>query len=201
MIISQSRLRHRLITNHPSQSMPWAREKITLAPKGMRASWDGFYCIFERILLHFWTNWPWSSLEAILMALLALAPGMCGSNGCGYTNSWLGLGHVHVFDEAMKFDMSQSLSKTICNHLIGWNVGEFDPRRSHLVADVMMLYQCAWSLSGRLDCAPKLSILDYHFSIRWRSLPPTLDVEVVFNHMGACVILGDLDESMLLVWL
>ena len=73
------------------------------------------------------------------MALLALALGKCGSNSCGCANSWLGLGHVHLFDELMKFDMGQSLRKTVCDHLIGWNIGEFDPLQSHLVADVMML--------------------------------------------------------------
>ncbi len=39
----------------------------------------------------------------------------------------------------MEFDVSESLCKAVCNHLVGWNVREFDSLRGHLVTDVVVL--------------------------------------------------------------
>ena len=32
------------------------------------------------------------------------------------------LGHIRLLDESMEFDVSESLCKAVCNHLVGWNV-------------------------------------------------------------------------------
>lgn len=36
------------------------------------------------------------------------------------------LGHVYLLDESMELDVSQSLCKAVCNHLVGRDVREFD---------------------------------------------------------------------------
>ena len=38
----------------------------------------------------------------------------------------------------MEFDVGESLCKAVCNHLVSWNVREFDPFRGH-VTDVVVL--------------------------------------------------------------
>lgn len=39
----------------------------------------------------------------------------------------------------MKSDMRQGLGQAVYNHLLGWNVREFNPFRSYFITDVMML--------------------------------------------------------------
>lgn len=36
------------------------------------------------------------------------------------------LGHIYLFDELMELDVSQGLCKAVYNHLVGWDVREFD---------------------------------------------------------------------------
>lgn len=36
------------------------------------------------------------------------------------------LGHIHLLEESMEFDVSQSLCKAVCNHLVGSNVRELN---------------------------------------------------------------------------
>lgn len=39
----------------------------------------------------------------------------------------------------MESDVRQGLCQAVCNHLLGWIVGELDPFRSHSVTDVVVL--------------------------------------------------------------
>lgn len=49
------------------------------------------------------------------------------------------LGHPHLFNEVVEFDISQCFCKAVGNHLISWNVGQLDSLCSHLIADVVVL--------------------------------------------------------------
>ena len=49
------------------------------------------------------------------------------------------LGHPHLLNEVVEFDMGQCLCKAVGNHLISWNVGQLNSLCSHLIADVVVL--------------------------------------------------------------
>lgn len=53
--------------------------------------------------------------------------------------SALGLGHIHLLNEAIELDASQGLRKAVCNHLVGRDVRELDSLRGHLITDVVVL--------------------------------------------------------------
>lgn len=44
----------------------------------------------------------------------------------GYIDIKFSLDHIHLFNEIIKFDISQSLCKVVCNYLIDWNIKKFD---------------------------------------------------------------------------
>ena len=112
MINGQSDLRHGLNTNTPPQAMPWARDKMTSTLKGMRARWIDFGCIFEQTGLFF------------LAEGMALSSSKYALYDWGYANSWLDLSHIYLFNEAIKFNLGQSLYKAVYNHLFGLNIGK-----------------------------------------------------------------------------
>lgn len=168
--------------------MLWARDKMT--PKSMRTRWINFCCIFEQIGISF------------LAEGMAFGFGKCDSHDWGYTNSWLDLSHIHLFNKAMKFNVGQSFCKVIYNHLVGWNVEKLYPFWCHLITNVVVLDIDMLSLwvENWVVCQGYQSLI---IAFQWDDnfSSPTHNVKVVFNCMSACIVLGDLDKRMLLVWL
>ena len=60
---------------------------------------------------------------------------------------WQTLGHPHLFDEAVEFNVGQGFYKVVYNHLIGWDVLKFDPLWTYFITDVIVLdinMICSW---------------------------------------------------------
>lgn len=49
------------------------------------------------------------------------------------------LGHLHLSDKPVEFDVCQGLCEAIGNHFICWDVREFDLLHCNLIANIMML--------------------------------------------------------------
>lgn len=65
--------------------------------------------------------------------------GKSDSDGYYYADDRLILGHIHLFDEVIKFDVGQSLCKDVYNHLIGQDIREFNSFQGHFITDIMVL--------------------------------------------------------------
>lgn len=147
-------------------------------------------------LIRFWSS---------LVAMWALISSKCGSDGCCYIADGFTLSHIHFFNETIKYNVNQGLCKTVYNHLIGQDVGEFDFLQSHFITDRMMLdidmlglwvenwvvVQHYWSLIIIFQWDDNFSPLTSNFQV--------ILIHVILNCVNACIVFRDLDESMFLI--
>lgn len=78
----------------------------------------------------------------------------------GYADFSIFLSHLYLIYEVTKFDICQIFYQASSNHLVNWDIGEFDSSSSHHIVDIIMLNinifcfgiedevisQCNWSL-------------------------------------------------------
>ncbi len=115
------------------------------------------------------------------------------------------LGHVHLFDESMKLDVSQGLCKAVCNYLVGWDIREFDSLWGHLITDVVVLDIDMFG-PGVEDWVVGQSYRSLVVACQWDDdlfLSPFTRfvkvVEAVLDGVSTRVLFGDLDQGVLFV--